>query len=157
MSHSRIFQISKKKIDKENYIEEERYYDSFLGEIADSIEKSCDERGSDLEYLARTLGDAAIVKGDKLIVVDKEHYLKGFYEEFKKAAKAIADATLEDFCTTKLSFDEYHLRSMYNDKFDIYMDDNGEEGYGNQTLMNFLRRVKNGDVFYIGGIMDYHY
>lgn len=157
MSHSRIFQISKKKVDKENYIEAEQYYDNFCGEIADFIMESDTARDQDLEFLANALGDAAIVKGDKLIVVDKEHYLKGFYEEFKKAARTIADATLEDFCTTKLSFDEYHLRAMYNDRFDIYMDDNGEEGYHYQTLMNFLRRVKNGDVFYIGGIMDYHY
>lgn len=157
MSHSRIFQISREKISKDKYITEDRYYDSFVGEIADYID-TAEDRTEDIKWLKDSLKGIATIdlKKGLMTITNKENYFKGFYEEFIKAAKEIAGAAFEDFCTTKLSFDEYHLRSMYNDCFDFYMDDNGE-CYGNQTLMNFLRNANNGDKFYIGQVFDYHY
>lgn len=156
--HSRIFQISAKPIEKADYINETDYYDTgFIGEIADYVSDDTD-RESDIEWLKQRLEGVADFNGDSFTIKDQRKYFEKKFSNFLEAIKDISLLTFEDFCTdaNDFSYKMYELESAYRDKFGFYIDDNGEYA-GTEPFDDFMRRAKNGDVFYIGATLDYHF
>lgn len=147
--HSRIIQLTKNKSDY--FIKESDYYDHwFTHSIADYV---CDgtDTNEDIEWLLSSCNGALRRGKDKIIVVDKTLYFKNNYKGFVENLKKLQNLTFEDFCNR---FDGmYALNDCYEDKFGFYIEDNGEL----HTLDKFMRHVKNGDEFYIGGTLDYHF
>ncbi|MCR5669654.1 MAG: hypothetical protein K6G10_01495 [Butyrivibrio sp.] len=155
MSHSRIYQISRSPISKDDYIDESRYYDCFVGEIADYVSEDTD-RDEDIKTLKASLGDAAVIEGDKLTITNKQSFFKRNYRNWIAMLNKLKDISLEEFCEPDKDLNIFRLNCLYNDRHDIYMDDNDEE-CGNQTLSDFLRDADDGDVFYLGATIDYHF
>ncbi len=155
--HSRIFQISSNPINEDDYISEADYYDTgFIGEIADYVSDETD-RDDDIEWLKKSLDGVADFNGDCFTIKDQRKYFEKRFSNFTKAAKDILLSTFEDFCTdaNDFSLKMYRLETAYRDRFGFYVDDNGEYA-GTETFDDFMRRVKNGDKFYIGATLDYH-
>lgn len=160
--HSRIFQISEKPIYREDYIDEEKYYENFVGEIADYVDDMTD-RESDIDWLKMHLENTGSAKfdGDKFTIVNKAEYFKPKLKEFLSAMKQIVADLNDDQAVFydggyKFDLSVYNMQSAYEDKFAFYVDDNGEYA-GLETLDSFMRRVNNGDTFYIGATIDYHF
>lgn len=158
--HSKIFQISRKPISKDNYITEDRYYDGFVGEIADYVDIDSSYHDICIDYLGEYLGDAAKINGNKIKIIDKRKYFDKKYEEFIQYAKKIVENTSpEEFAgdySGDLGFNIINLTWSYEDKYGFYVDDNDEDA-GLEPIDTFLRRAKNGDVFYFGEVIDYHF
>ncbi|MBR0420294.1 MAG: hypothetical protein IJI66_14125 [Erysipelotrichaceae bacterium] len=165
--HSRIFQVSDKPVPKDDYYTEDRYYAGFCNEIADYVsDVEEDNRSSDIDWLADFLKDAAVRDGDKFTIINKAKYFETKFKRYKDLLEVCSKVSLDEFSGKKNINTEslgYHdempfgpltnlLEESYNDKFGFYIDD----GYC-ITLDDYMRYIKDGDVFYIGAVIDYHY
>lgn len=151
--HSRIFQVSAAPIAKEDYISSADYEDHwFTREIADYVSDNCD-RDSDIEWLK---SDGLEIGTEKeravLIVKDKHAFFNAAYESFRESLKEAEAMTIDDFCKIGTSFIPFRVKHSYEDKYGFYIEDENEL----KTLDSWVRLVKEGDVFYIGGTVDYH-
>lgn len=146
--HSRIFQLTKEKADP---IIADDYYDHwFTNSIADYV---MDSEG-DIDWLVSCSNGALEQKGNKIIIKDKSKYFERKYRDFMQGLKKFTETSFEDF--QKPSFSIYSLKVAANDQHSFYIEDCGEWG-GLTTFDEFMRRVNNGDEFFIGVTVDYHF
>ena len=162
--HSCIFQVSKKPIKKNDWADEERYYDessgsSFVGHIADYVDSlSSPDRTEAIKYLGEELGESARIDSGRIIIVDKMSFFKPLFEQFKdnlKKAEQLGENAFAAGGYSEASRVMWCLNQAYNDKDSYYVDDN-DESFGIVTLTDFMRNVKDGESYYLGTVMDYH-
>lgn len=153
--HSRIFQIEKEALTEEKYIDSDSIPEWFTNSIADYTSDDC-RREDGIDWLmTAALGSIASVDGDKLTFSsDVRRYFKEKHEAFIKAAEKLSTTTFDDFVSS-YSVDSvlFNLREAYSDRygFYVYSDDGSLD-----TLNNFMRQVKDGETYFIGGVVDYH-
>lgn len=160
--HSRIFQITEVKADKENYLNEDtleqgdgHYYD-YCSEI--------DEE--DRKFHIANLVDNVLPKGMfELVAEDTIRYNGGadkWKEEFVRTLKEKAQAVTTENCTLWIGAVyqlEKFLKNPLDTGYQFYMDEQGITGYAEQSY-EFLRTVSGlepGTLLYIGGVIDYHF
>lgn len=159
--HSRIYQISKTPIDKEDYIEESNYYDHwFINSVADYVSDDTN-RDDDIEWLKGCYGKKGLSfgqddNGEYFVVEDKSKYFEASFEEFKKELKKLSEKTLDNFISGESDMSLYRLKSSYDDEFGFYIDDVGEY-HGVATFDRFMRCATVGTKYYIGATIDYHF
>lgn len=159
--HSRIFQISKKRISKEEFICEEKYDEiRFVGAIADYVEEVTDEssKKEDVEWLGEVEGITTDPEAMTLMVTSKKDHFKQPYKEFVKQIKKIQKTTFEDFAEDKndeVGMNIYRIKLAYEEEYTFYVDDDNEK-FGLITLDSFVRQAKENKKYYIGAIFDYH-
>lgn len=153
--HSRIFQIEKEALTEEEYIDSDSIPEWFTNSIADYTSDDF-SREDDIDWLmTAALGSIATADGDKLTFSsDVRRYFKEKHEAFIKAAEKLSTTTFDDFVSS-YSVDSvlFNLREAYSDRygFYVYSDDGSID-----TLDNFMRQVKDGETYFIGGVVDYH-
>ena len=158
--HSRIFQISREPIDPENYCSEnfELPYDSEYGILVDPIDYvvclSDEGKEESIQWLKEVYKDVFKIDGDKVTVVNKKAYFKKRYQDFMKEMKKLKNITLEQFSTCEYNKTFRNLKNDYEEEFGFWVD---SMQTGMDTLDEFMRRIENGFVFYIGAVMDYHF
>ena len=152
--HSRIFQIEKKPLTKEEYIESVCIPDWFTNSIADYTSNDCD-REDDIAWLMdASLGSIASLDGDKLTFSSNvRRYFKEKYEAFIKEAEKLSKTSFDDFISGNSTNMFFRMNEAYSDRYGFYV--YSDDGFLD-TLDNFMREVKDGDVYYIGGVVDYH-
>lgn len=156
--HSRIFQVSLDPIDKWDYIEEADYWDHwFTREWADYV-TGCD-RNDSIEWLkdygknrGLTFGEDS--NGEYFIIANKEKFFEGKFEYFKGKLEKLRECTLEQFAGLDRAADIHGINSSYNDKTGFYIE--LVDG-GLYTMDDFIRCHDNGEKYYIGGTLDYHW
>ena len=169
--HSKIFQISKGEV--KDFITEDRYIDGFVGQIADYVQEMDKEVWKETwNWLSDFCKGAIEINENKLTVIDKEKYFANRYTDFQLLIKKAADISLEQFMSNDYTIDitdQYgntfkrnapslmcDIGLVFDDKLGFYVDDN--DGYaGLETFDSFMRRVHNGDVYYLGSVIDYHF
>ncbi len=157
--HSRIFQISKTPIDKDDYIEEDKYYDHwFTDRVADYV-NGATNRDDDIEWLRNCYENKGLSfgqdnNGEYFVVEDKAKYFESDFEEFQRELKELLGKTLDDFMGGESRMSLYRLNSSYEDEFGFYVED---EYCGCATFSRFMRHATVGTKYYIGATIDYHY
>ena len=157
--HSRIYQINKTPINKEDYIEESYYYDHwFTHSIADYVNDNTD-RDDDIKWLKDCYEEKGFSfgtddKGEYFIIEDKSKYFAINFEAFQKALEELMKSTLDDFMNGKCGTSLYRLKKSYNNKFGFYVEC---EDCGCETFDGFIRYAATGVKYYIGATIDYHY
>ena len=154
--HSRIFQVSKNKI--EEPISDYRYDEGFVGRIADYVVKS-ESKQDDIKWLTTCHKGLEVETKDgvtTLKIVSKTEYFEKSFEEFQEYVEKVSTYSLEDFIDSSKWLDMYRLKDAYNDEHGFYVDDN-DEYFGIATLDEFMRNVQDGDIYYIGSTFDYHF
>lgn len=150
--HSRIFQIERHEVDKDDFIDSYSIPDWFTDTIADYTDDECD-RDSDIEWLMGSIGLYATLDGEKLTFnSDPRLYFKERYDEFTRIASELSKASFDDFASGEIGHEKWRLNQAYEDRYGFYVYQND----GMETLTEWMRQVKAGDVFYIGGTVDYH-
>lgn len=152
--HSRIFQIEKEAITEEEYIDSDLIPEWFTQSVADYTSDGCD-REDDIDWLMTgALGDVATVENGKLTFSsDVRRYFKRKHDVFIKAAEQLAKVEFNDFVSSHSVYSIlYNLKESYNDRYGFYVYSNDEL----YTLDEFMRTVGDGDVYFIGGTVDYH-
>lgn len=169
--HSKIFQISRERVT--DFITDDRYFDGFVGYIADYVGNIDKKYWKDnWDWLANYAKGAIEIKDGKLTIINRKEYFASKYAEFKKNVEQAATINFEQFMshdygieltgptgnTYKASASSLvaNINYTFNDKYGFYVDDNGEY-YGMETFDSFMRWVNDGDVFYLGSVIDYHF
>ena len=151
--HSRIIELSKKPIKKGERIRESDYYDNgFIGNIANYVSGDVD-REHDIKWFVSYLkGKDMLIKSDnKSFTLGSSAREKYFKEKYDALKEYIANVSLEKFCT--YSLDLYRIGAYIEEKDDFYIH---HDGYY-ETLDSFMRHVEDGDTWYFGGTLDYHF
>ena len=156
--HSRIFQISQNPI--EDRITEDRYYDGFVGRVADYVsELDTDDQLNSISWLAGTPGiEVKNIDGVATItVVDKKAYFAAKLTEFQNALKKLEKISLEDFIANNrdLDYEVWLAKEAYEEHSSFYVDDY-DEFFGLIPFDKFMREADEGSVWYIGTVIDYH-
>lgn len=159
--HSKIIQISSKPIPEDEWVDESDYYDELIG-VADYVANiTRDVRDGIIDEFC----DGLVFErqeNDRVVIKSKAFYFEKKYEDFQKNLEKIKGVSFADFCgrnprkAWELESNVCMVSSAYSDRYGTYVDDRGEYD-GIVTLDNFVRRSKDGDAFYIGGVVDYHF
>lgn len=157
--HSKIFQVSRDPLTRDDWVSEFHYYDNFVGRIADYLERIGDGKGrrSCIEDLSMHNGIIANPISETLTIKSKIEFFRGYYEDFKNAVDNLREISIYDFSDSSfmLSMDMYRLNAAVSNEFNYYIEDT--DGCDLVTLQDFVRTHKDGDRFYIGAIIDYHF
>ena len=157
--HSRIYQINKTPIDRDDYIEESDYYDHwFINSVADYVNENTN-RDEDIMWLKDCYEKQGVSfgkddNGEYFVVEDKAKYFESKFENFQKALKEMSEKTLGDFIVGATDMLMYRIKDSYENKFGFYVED-GDCGL--TTFDNFMRSATDGEKYYIGATIDYHF
>ena len=152
--HSKIIQLDDKSIKKDKHINMNTIIDEqewFLNSIADYINDVMeDQRKMILDNHLNK--DGFKFSRNKLTIVSAEDYFRGRYQKLIDSASDLSKATLEDVASGKIWMLVWHINDCYDDKYGDYI------YYGGwlNTMDDFVRHHE-GESFYVGGVVDYHY
>ena len=155
--HSRIFQLSKKPIPRDEYLEESFFYDHwFTQEIADYVDGDTD-RPCDMEWLTSQKAGISIGNddaGDFLIIKDREKYFAKAFTRFKKSFEDVEkQISQEEFARVGMAGPIRQLGNCYNEQFGFYAVLDGDV----TTFDSFVRNADVDEKHYIGATLDYHF
>lgn len=161
--HSKIFQISNKPIDKEDYQSPDTYYDN-SGDFADYIgdEITGKNREDALGYLAELLKDVFKreypdvfrYKGPEAM----QKFKQAWADELRRQAGLLTPDNLfrdQNLFRLRETTQETHLRTGY--RVDIAHWAEGVAYPFGELFEYAASQLKQGDRIYIGAIIDYHY
>lgn len=160
--HSRIFQISTTRVDKENYLNEDTlqqgdgsFYD-YCAEIDN------EERKKDIADLV----EYALPKGMFELISDDTIRYNGGMEQWKeefvtnihKKAEAITTENMLEYIGPVYQL-EKALKNPLDTCYYFYLDEEGLQSYAEQSFafMEFVCTLEPGTTLYIGGVIDYHF
>ena len=156
MAYNSIYQISLVPLSTDDYIDEEQFYDNFVGQYASYVDDSAD-RDKEIERLKKELGSAAEWDNDSFKIIDKDEFFRGKHIRFKDAIERVSTYELNEFSgsiPSDIDLDMFKLNKCYSDEFGTYTYD---EGNSTRTLDQFVRQAKIGETWYIGNVINYHY
>lgn len=165
MSHSRIYQISSKRIAKGDYASPSNFYENssdFADYIGDEIEDE-DDRKEDIRHLADTLSDLFDLSEDgKALVYKGEEAMNAFKQKWADAIrKAAQEITAENVLESSPRWqvrsicEETHLQTSRRVSIEEW---NGYAG-PMEDLVGWVAfsKFKAGKKIYVGSIIDYHF
>ena len=125
--------------------------DILVADYYDDLNKEAqDERIEDF------LSTTGIIPAEnrKCFTVDKEAYFRERYNVFRKM---VEDLKFEDFSGKEKSFNLslYELENLLRDDTAVYIR-NAEWGCS-EPLDDFVREADEGETYYIGNVVDYHF
>lgn len=151
--HSRIFQLSKEPIQRDDYIDSCWFDDHwFTNEIADYV-AGCD-RSNAIMWLTNWIKGCKIEEdgnGFYLVIKNKDEYFASAYEDFKKHLNNVKNCTLAEFAKGTFYYDLWALKESHNNRFGFYV-------YSDALMPfdDFIRTAEMDCKYYIGNALDYH-
>ncbi len=160
--HSTIFQITKTRVEKENYLNEDTLMQGDNSHFDYCAEIDDEERKEHIGYLVNhilpegmfelTSEDTILYKGG----ADK--WKEDFVSEIRKRAEAITPDKVQDWIGPVYQLEKY-LKDPLGTSYWFYTDEEGAQSYAEQSY-EFLREIcdlEPGTTLYIGGVIDYHF
>ena len=161
--HSRIIQIADSRIDKENYLDEMTIETGSATQIDYTAEISSEQRQLAIENLVNhwlpkgmfSLGtepDTIVYNGGM-----DEWIRKEWLPKIRKAAENLS--THNVFKSPNL----YRMERLLDDALDLgtlfYLSSENYQSYAERSTasMEYVNGYQEGQVFYIGGLLDYHW
>ena len=160
--HSTIFQITKTRVEKENYLNEDTLMQGDNSHFDYCAEMDDEVRKEEIDYLVNhilpkgmfelTSEDTILYKGG----ADK--WKEDFVSEIRKRAEAITPDKGQDWIGPVYQLEKY-LKDPLGTSYWFYTDEEGVQLYAEQSY-EFLREIcdlEPGTTLYIGGVIDYHF
>lgn len=154
--HSRIFQISRTKIEADDFNGCSFYEDHWIvGGVADYVTDNS-KRYEDLEWVSKVLinklGDLVEYNEENQSFTFKDGFKEAYFESnFNKFKELTKSMTLHDFATSSLEV--YKIKSLMADDFSFYFDEDGDMN----CMDTFIREsAVDGEEYFIGGTVDFH-
>ena len=154
--HSIIIQVGDKPIKKDAYISAKDFVDGFVPYIADYTANLNDQTIDEAINLVFDNNDIFELDTNKrtvLIKGKKEYFKESFYDFNAYLERLQKKATIESFTDGSLCCDWIALMMAYEDTHGIYISDEN----GLKTFDQWMREKENGELFFIGGVVDYHF
>lgn len=159
--HSRIFQISTTRVDKENYLNEDTLQqgDGSLYDYCAEVDD--EERKQDIADLV----EYALPKGMFELTSDDTIRYNGGIEQWKEGVVADIHKKAEAITTENMLeyMPIYNLKEALKNPLDtnyhFYLDGEGWQSFAEQSFafMEFVCTLEPGTTLYIGGVIDYHF
>lgn len=159
--HSRIFQISTVRVDKENYLNEDTLQqgDGSLYDYCAEVDD--EERKQDIADLV----EYALPKGMFELTSDDTIRYNGGIEQWKEGVVADIHKKAEAITTENMLeyMPIYNLKEALKNPLDtnyhFYLDGEGWQSFAEQSFafMEFVCTLEPGTTLYIGGVIDYHF
>ncbi len=160
--HSRIFQISTTRVEKDNYLNEDTltqgdngFYD-YCAEIDDEERK---QNIVDLVEYALPKGMFELTSDDTMRYNGGvEQWKEGFVADIRKKAEAVTTENMLK-CIGPVYQLEEALKNPLDTSFHFYLDGEGCQSYAEHSFafMEFICTLEPGTILYIGGVIDYHF
>lgn len=160
--HSKIFQITKTRVNKDNYLNEDTLTQgdgSFFDYCAEIDEE---ERKFHIDNLVNNIlpkGMFELISEDTIRYNGgEEQWRKDFVADIQCKAEAVTPESVQDWIGPVYQLEKC-LKNPLDTDYWFYMDEDGLQSYAEQSY-EFLRRVcelKPGTELYIGGVIDYHF
>lgn len=163
--HSRIYQLENDPVTVADRACQDILPDWFTESIADYVVDIDQNREDEIKWLMETnFGDVCKRAGDRITFnIDIGAFFDKDFRKFQETIENLSKVTFNHFVKGRLPGVEYEksldhlmylLRGAYDDKFGFYVW-HEEELY---TMQSWMREVAEPcGVYYIGGIMDYHF
>ena len=162
MGHSRIFQISSRPIDREEWSEPSDYYensDDFADYIGDRVDDD-DKRDEDIGRLADTVKDVFTPAGRGVLAYRGREALMAFKQKWHDAIKAATDELTVENMTKQMRLgrlssltEQTHLLSSYR----VHIVNWTSCPLPLGELFEWAESIlEEGDRVYIGAVIDYH-
>ena len=160
--HSTIFQITKTRVEKENFLNEDTLMQGDNSHFDYCAEMDDKVRKEEIDYLVNhslpkgmfelTSEDTILYKGG----ADK--WKEDFVSEIRKKAEAITPDKVQDWIGPVYQLEKF-LKDPLDTGYWFYTDAEGVQSYAEQSY-EFLREVcdlEPDTTLYIGGVIDYHF
>ena len=152
--HCKIIQLDDKSIRKNDRIDMDTIINEqewFLNSIADYVDDVMDDQRKIIldNHLNR---DGFKFSRNKLTIVSAEDYFKSRYSKLVASAFDLSRTPLKDIASGKAWMLIWNINDCYDDKYGDYI---YYDGWLN-TMDDFVRHHE-GEIFYVGGVVDYHY
>ena len=148
--HCNVFELSRKPIKESDRMNENTLMDndSFVGYVADYVADIDEPYEDTVGWLVNELGASVVYNNEdnSITFVHKDMFFKQDYDKFRELIKGV---TFKKFLDWKWV---HQVKSCLSQDWGTYI-------YFDypMNINDFIRdHVKDGDKFYIGGVVDYH-
>lgn len=152
--HNMIFQLSDEPIQKENFLQEEILYGSFVGEVADYVSSDVDRDAEIKSFVESELEPYGVFynPSEQSIIFMQNFKRKYFEKQYQKFQEYVSKITMKIFAGYSDTSALYQLQMTIERQFEtyIFIDNNY------MTLDEFIRNMKEGQKYYFGSAIDYH-
>lgn len=162
--HSRLFQIANHPI-KDDELLDQYSLPEFLWETGADYVVPTNDVAQDIEWLFRVYkGAFALGKEKNTFLIapgGKNAFFKPKYKDFMEQVTLLTTTTFEAFVgeeagpmDTKLDLTISSLCRAFNERSGFYV---FQDNMGLMSLDAWMRRAKEGELYYFGTILDYHF
>ena len=165
--HSRIFQLSTKRLDEDEWINEYDISEADMGYNGINYCSVSDDREDDLEWLANALPKEVFkVKGDRIEIISDgsclwETHKAKMIETIKNMEYNGSGHAKNDFLALGGSIIARMAKNMLDLNFLFYLDDWNECCGKSNELLHYavcaMADEKRSKTLYVNGILDYHF
>lgn len=158
--HSRIFQITTKQVEKENYLNEFTLFQGEHSMIDYCDEIDDEEREANIECLVGSVLPKGMFTRMGANVIRYNGGMQQWKEEaIAKIKEKLAAITPDNY----FGIDLYRLKKAVENPLDtaylFYTDAESTQSWAKESydFMDFVSRLEEGTLLYIGGVIDYHF
>ena len=153
--HNSIFQLSTSPIDADQFITENTFEPCEIDDFADYVqEPSGDLSKAYDEFPFLTLGAMFTREGDKLIYRGCSDIFRTWHKAVCKEMEKLSEEGLKDGMNT------WRMGTLLNEPFTrdrFYLNEYGYHMDSSDFLQYCANNLKEGDVLYLGGVLDFHW
>ena len=160
--HSTIFQITKTRVEKENFLNEDTLMQGDNSHFDYCAEMDDKVRKEEIDYLVnhiRPKGMFELTSEDTILYKGgADKWKEDFVSEIRKKAEAITPDKVQDWIGPVYQLEKF-LKDPLDTGYWFYTDAEGVQSYAEQSY-EFLREVcdlEPDTTLYIGGVIDYHF
>lgn len=160
--HSKIFQITQTRVDKDNYLNEDTLMQGDNSHFDYCAEIDNEERKYHIDNLVNNVlpkGMFELTSEDTILYKrGAEKWKEDFVSEIRKKAEAITPDRVQDWIGPVYQLEKF-LKDPLDTGYWFYTDTEGVQSYAEQSY-EFLREIcalELGTTLYIGGVIDYHF
>lgn len=160
--HSKIFQITKTRVDKDNYLNEDTLMQGDNSHFDYCAEIDDEERKENIAYLVDSIlpkGMFELTSDDTILYKGgAEQWKEDFVADIRRKAEAITTDKVQEWIGPVYQL-EQALKNPLDTGYWFYTDEESLQSYAEQSY-EFMREVctfEVGTTLYIGGVIDYHF
>lgn len=153
--HSKIFQITRERVNADEFITTEEFSTEDYSWFADWIQDVDDDSYEDLYESIEHLLDGVFTRnGDELTYVGAEKFCENWMNHIKALVEPLTVESVKEFMPlwlVKSAINNTHLRTETKIYFDGVMENFGD------FIRTVFASLKTGDKLYLGGVVDFHW
>lgn len=151
--HNSIFQLSASPIDADEFITEDSFEPSEIGDFAGYVQELDGDLSKAYDEFP-FLGAMFTRDGDKLICKGCDDVFRTWHKAVCKEMEKLSEEGLKDGMNT------WRMGTLLNEPFTrdrFYLEEKGYPIDSSEFLQYCAKNLKEGDTLYLGGVLDFHW